>query len=325
MARTPSITDVTGILVGHYTSAERPTGCTVVTSEKRFVAGVDIRGGAPGTRESDLLRAENSVDRIDAVFLSGGSAFGLEVGTGISRYLEEHRRGFDAQIARVPIVCGAILFDLLLGNSRIRPDAQAGYDAIRTASRKPVSEGNVGAGAGATVGKIFGAENAMKGGLGSWAFTHSSGLSVGALAAVNSMGNVVDPSTGQTIAGSRSKNRKGFVSASRRIQKSFSLDLPFATSTVLGVVATNAVLSKTQCTKVAQMAQDALARCIYPSHMPWDGDTVFAISSGTWKQRKKMDVGILGALAADALAKAIVRGVMKAESWGKFPAAKDYP
>ena len=325
MPHTASLTDIDGILVGHYTSPHRPTGCTVVTSLKPFVAAADVRGGAPGTRDTELLRAENSLDEIDAIFLSGGSAFGLETGTGISRYLEQQGRGLDTQIARVPIVCGAILFDLLLGDPKIRPDAESGYEAAKAASRDPVAEGSVGAGAGATVGKIMGAEYAMKGGLGSWAIVQPNGFKVGALAAVNSIGSVVDPSTAKTISGVRRKDGKGFADIMKKLRDGFQPQSPFAANTTLGIVATNAVLTKAQCTRMAQMAHDAFARCIYPSHMPYDGDTVFAVSTGTWAKHKSTDVGVVGALAADALATAIVRGVLKAESWGKFPAAKDYP
>lgn len=324
MSRTPSLTDVEQILVGHYTLRERPTGCTVVTAPRPFVAGVDVRGGAPGTRETELLKPENSVDRVDAIFLSGGSAFGLDAGAGISRFLEEQGRGFDAQGTKVPIVCGAILFDLLLGDPGIRPDASAGYEAIRTASGAEVPEGNAGAGAGATVGKMLGPERAMKGGLGSWAIACPDGLKVGALAAVNSIGDIVDPSTGRIIAGARKADGKGFADLMEEIRKGYRPGSPFYGNTVLGVVATNASLSKAQCARIAVMAHDGLARCICPSHMPWDGDAIFAISTGTWTEGEGTDAGLIGALAADALATAIVRGIRKAESWGPYPAAKDY-
>ncbi len=322
MPRIPSITDVDGILVGHCTSGKRPTGCTVITSSKPFVAGVDVRGGAPGTREVELLRPENSVDQVDAVFLSGGSAFGLDAGSGISRYLEEHGRGFDTRFARVPIVCGAILYDLSLGDPKIRPGAAEGYKAIKAAGSERVAEGNVGAGAGATVGKLLGPERAMKGGLGSWALRLPGGLKVGALAAVNPVGDIVDPATGRIIAGAR--EGKGFAGAMTQIRKGFKPGSPLRGNTVLAVVATNASLTKTQCTRVARMAQDAIARCIYPAHMPWDGDTIFSISTGTWTRKNPPDTGVIGALAADALATAILRGVLECESWGNYPAAKDF-
>jgi len=324
MNRIPNITDVEGILVGHCTLRKRPTGCTVITARKPFVAGADVRGGAPGTREIELLKPENSVEKVDAIFLSGGSAFGLDAAAGVSRYLEEHGRGFDAQVARIPIVCGAILFDLWLGDPEIRPDARAGYEAIRSAARGRILEGNVGAGAGATVGKMMGSEHAMRGGLGSWAFRRPDGLKVGALAVVNSVGNVLDPKTGKIIAGARRRDGAGFVNMSAEIQKGLEPASPFHGNTVLGVVATNAILTKAQCTKIAQMAHDGLARCIYPSHMPWDGDTVFALSTGAWVPREGIADGTIGALAADALVAAIIRGVLKAESWGAYPAAKDF-
>jgi L-aminopeptidase/D-esterase-like protein len=318
-----SLTDIEGLLVGHFTLKERPTGCTVITAARPFTAGVDVRGGAPGERELELLKPENSVDQIDAIFLSGGSAFGLEVGAGVSRYLEEIGRGFDTRTARVPIVCGAILFDLGLGDPKIRPDSKAGYEATKAADSKPVAEGNVGAGAGATVGKMLGMERAMKGGLGSWALRSPDGLCVGALAAVNSLGDVVDATTGKIVAGARQDDV--FLNSMQELRKGGRPNAPFPGNTLLGIVATNARLNTIQCTVVARMAQDALARCILPSHTPWDGDTVFAISTGSWSTPNKPDAGIIGALAADVLAAAILRGVLKAESWGQFPAARDYP
>ena len=325
-SRTPSLTDIEGILVGHYTYHERPTGCTVITGPAPFAAGVDVRGGAPGTRETDLLKPENTVEKVDAIFLSGGSAFGLETATGISRYLEEKGRGFDMRVARVPIVCGAILFDLSLGDAKIRPDAEAGYEAMKAASSSAVAEGNVGAGAGATVGKLLGGERAMKGGLGSWGLRRPDGLKVGAIAAVNSVGDIADPATGKLMAGARKSDGSGFIDIMNQLRKGYTPGAPFRENTLIAVVATNAVLSKVQCSKVAQMAQDALARCIYPAHTPWDGDTVFAISTGSWSAGgESADVGLVGALAADVLATAILRGVRMAETWGSYPSAKDFP
>jgi L-aminopeptidase/D-esterase-like protein len=324
MPRTPSLTDVDGILVGHYTCGDRPTGCTVITGNKPFTAGIDVRGGAPGTRETDLLNPVNSMDSVDAVFLSGGSAFGLETGTGIVRFLEQQGRGFDTKAAKVPIVCGAVLFDLMLGDPRIRPDAKAGYEAAKAANSRPVAEGNIGAGAGATVGKMLGNEYAMKGGLGSWALKCRDGLRVGALAVVNSIGDVVDPAKGTIVAGARRKDGQGFAGIMRKLRKGYRPNAQFAGSTVLGVVATNAALTKTHCTRMAAMAQDALARCIYPAHMPWDGDIVFAVSTGRRPVREEEYVGIIGALAADVLATAIMRGVLQAKSWGDWPAAGNY-
>lgn len=324
--RTPSLTDIEGVMVGHYTFRERPTGCTVVTGPASFTAGVDVRGGAPGTRETDLLRPENTVEKVDAVFLSGGSAFGLETAAGISRYLEERGRGYDTRAARVPIVCGAILYDLSLGDARIRPNAEAGYAAVKAASDSPVKEGNVGAGAGATVGKMLGVERAMKGGLGSWSLQRPDGLKVGAVAAVNSVGDVIDPATGRIVAGARKSDGSGFVDTMAQLRKGYVPGSAFRENTVIAVVATNAALTKVQCLKLAQMAQDALARCLNPSHTPWDGDTVFALSTGNWQGGKKQgDVGLVGALAADTLVTAILRGVLMAETWGPYPCAADFP
>jgi L-aminopeptidase/D-esterase-like protein len=324
--RTPSLTDIEGVLVGHYTYRERPTGCTVITGPAPFTAAVDVRGGAPGTRETDLLKPEYTVEKVDAIFLSGGSAFGLETATGISRFLEEKGRGFDMRVARVPIVCGAILFDLALGDAKIRPNAEAGYEAMRAASSSAVVEGNVGAGAGATVGKLLGGERAMKGGLGSWSLHRPDGLKVGAVAAVNSAGDVVDPATGKLVAGARKSDGSGFVDTMDQLRKGYTPGSPFRENSLIAAVATNAFLTKTQCSKLAQMAQDALARCVYPAHTPWDGDTVFAISTGSWSAGgKPADVGLVGALAADVLAIAILRGVRMAETWGSYPSVRDFP
>jgi len=301
----------------------------VILADSPFSAGVDVRGGAPGTIETDLLRAENSVGKIDAVFLSGGSAFGLSVQAGVVSFLEEKGRGFPTRSAKVPIVCGAILYDLALGDSKIRPDARAGYEAAKTATPASVPEGNVGAGAGATVGKMLGIENAMKAGIGSWAVSVPGGLKVGALVALNCVGDVVDPSNGRIIAGARKRDGSGFANAISRLERGYQPGTPFRENTVLAVVATNADLDKAECTKVAQMAQDAIARAINPSHTPWDGDTVFAVATGKWARRgastPQVDVGVVGALAAHALATAILRAAREAETWGSYPAAKDFP
>ncbi len=321
--RRPSITDVDGILVGHYTYRDRPTGCTVVTSAEPLAAGVDVRGGAPGTRETDLLRSENMVEKINAVFLSGGSAFGLDVATGISRCLEEQHRGFAVGGVRVPIVCGAILFDLGLGDPKIRPDAEAGYEACRGAASAPVPEGNVGAGAGATIGKLLGLDRAMKAGLGSWSLARPDGLKVGAVVAVNCVGDVIDPSTGRIVAGARKADGSGFADTMEYLRRGAPVS-PVRQNTVIAVVATNAQCGKPQCNKIAQMAQDALARCVYPAHTPWDGDTVFSLATGGWENGgKPTDVGLVGALAADTLARAVLRAVEQAQSWNRLPAVRD--
>ncbi len=321
--RRPSLTDIDGILVGHFTHGARPTGCTVVLTREPCRAGVDVRGGAPGTRETDLLRPENVVEKVDAIFLSGGSAFGLGVAAGVEKYLEEQGRGFAVGKIRVPIICGAILFDLGLGDPAIRPGAEAGYEAARNAGDDAVAEGNKGAGAGATVGKLLGMERAMKGGLGSWAIRRPDGLQVGALVAVNAMGDIVDPATGKIVAGARNADGTGFADSMAHLRLAKAAPSGETGNTVIGVVATNAPLSKVQCHKVAQMAHDGLARSINPAHMPWDGDTVFAIATGA--AGAPADPGIVGALAADVLATAVLRAVRAAESWGAYPAARDYP
>jgi L-aminopeptidase/D-esterase-like protein len=311
--RRPSITDVEGIHVGHFTLQERLTGCTVIVSDLPFVAGVDVRGGAPGTRETDLLRPENTVDQIHGIFLSGGSAFGLDVGSGVVSFLEERGLGYRVGSVCVPVVCGAILFDLHTGDPRIRPDAQAGYAAALGASSQPVMEGNVGAGAGCTVGKIFGMHRAMKGGLGSWAWRRADGLCIGALVAVNAMGDVRDPATGAIIAGAKATDGDGFYDSMAHIGQGCPPESTFGGHTVIGVIATNATLDKTNCARVARMAQDALPRCIYPSHTLLDGDTIFALATGRHTfQAHPMEISVMGAMAAEVLAAAILRGCQAA-------------
>ena len=311
--RRPSLTDVEGILVGHCTLSGRPTGCTVITSRSPMVAGVDVRGGAPGTRETDLLRPENSVSGVNAVFLAGGSAFGLNVGAGVAQYLEEQGLGYCAGGVMVPIVCGAILFDLTLGDPRIRPDAGSGYEAARCADAEPVQEGNLGAGAGCTVGKLFGPERSMKGGLGSWSWRREDGLCIGALVAVNCVGDVWDPVQGAIIAGARDSGGNGFLDCMAQLRRGRIPGQMIGGNTVIGVVATNGTLDKACCTKVAQMAQDAIARCVYPSHTPMDGDTIFALATGRHAvECTPANISVIGALAADVLAAAIVRGCQAA-------------
>ncbi len=320
------MTDVDGILVGHFTCSERPTGCTVITCSSSFTAGVDVRGGAPGTRETDVLRAESTVQQIHAVVLSGGSAFGLDAASGAVRYIEEQGRGFAIGEIRVPVVCSAILYDLNVGSSHLRPDADAGYQAAKAADGSPVTEGNVGAGAGATVGKLLGFEHAMKGGLGSWSVSRPDGFQIGALVAVNCVGDVIDPVTGRILAGARKEDGMGFADVMLRIRCGSPVNPPPRASTVIGVVACNADLTKAQCNRVAQMAQDALARCIFPAHTPWDGDTVFALATGSWTaDHGAADIGIIGALAAEVLASAILRGIRQAQGWGDYPAERDFP
>jgi len=321
-----TLTDVRGVEVGHAQNDEALTGCTVILCRKGAVAGVDVRGGAPGTRETDLLDPINLVQKVHAIVLAGGSAFGLDAATGVMRYLEEHKIGFNTGAARVPIVPSAILYDLNLGHASVRPDSAMGYLAASQASSAPPAEGNVGAGTGASVGKMFGATLAMKAGLGTASLNIGGGIIVGALVAVNAWGDVVDPKTNQILAGLRSGkigplrvgSKNYFADTLSMLQKPVGRNLlGFASraNTVIGVVATNAKLTKAQATKVAQMAQDGVARTIRPAHTLLDGDTIFALSTGA----KKADISTVGAFAAEVMAEAIVRAVKLAKPAGGLP------
>ena len=317
------LTAVSGIKVGHHTLAERPTGCTVVLAEAGAVAGGDVRGGAPGTRETDLLDPVNMVQKVHAILLAGGSAFGLDAAGGVMRYLEEKGIGYDAFVAKVPIVTAAILFDLGVGgNPKIRPTADCGYAAAQAASDAPVAEGNVGAGAGATVGKLGGPARSMKAGVGSAAIVLPNGLVVAALVAVNAVGDVIDPATGQVVAGVRNADGKGFADA-RRLIRSGALARRPGENTTIGVVATNATLTKAEATKVAQMAHDGYARAISPAHTMADGDTVFALATGTLAGEG--NATLVGALAAEVMADAIVRAATQATGIPGIPAVRDLP
>lgn len=325
-----AITDVPGIRVGQVQDLEGLTGCTVVLSVKGAVGGVDQRGGAPGTRETDLLRPLHFVNEVHAVLLAGGSAFGLEAASGVMRYLEEQGVGFDARVARVPIVPAAILNDLGLGSPDARPDAEMGYQACLAATDERPAEGNAGAGAGATVGKVLGMGGAMKAGIGTASVDLGGGVVVGAIVAVNALGDVVDPRTGEILAGARPVKigparvgGAGPYADTLRVMKSAPVKtimrMMSSDNTVIGVVATNAALSKNGANKVAQMAQDGLARAVRPAHTMYDGDTIFALSLG----KKKADVNLIGAYAAEVVAESIVRAVRAAESAGGCPALAD--
>lgn len=324
------ITAVAGLELGHHTLSERPTGCTVVISREGAVGGVDVRGGAPGTRETALLDPVNSVERVNAVVLSGGSAFGLSAADGVVRYLDEHDVGYRVGDKVVPIVVGAILYDLgLEGEDRIRPGPECGYAAASASSSGTPEEGSVGAGAGATVGKMRGPDRAMKGGFGTASITLESGLTVAAAAAVNAVGDIVDPATGEVVAGARTADGTGFADMRRVLRAGGSEPAgtppagapPVGSSTTIGVVATNATLTKAQATKVAQMGQDGLARTIYPAHTPRDGDTVFSLATGAWEG--SADVTLIGALAADVMAEAILRAVRMAEGLPGIPSVSE--
>lgn len=305
-----SIVDVAGLAVGHFTDARRPTGCTVVLTPEGATCGVDVRGAAPGTRETELLSPLNAVEQVHAVLLAGGSAFGLDAAGGVMRWLEERGIGVAVGPARVPIVPAAILFDLWLGDSRIRPDAQAGYAACDAARREPPAQGSVGAGAGASVGKLFGIERAMRGGIGSASVTVA-GLTVGALVAVNALGDVVDPASGRPVAGARTADGAKLLGTMDALLRG-ELPAPFqpGQATTIGVIATDARLTKAQAGKVAQMAHDGLARSINPVHTMGDGDTLFALATGA--SGREANVTLLGALAAEVTARAVLRAVRAA-------------
>ena len=341
-----SITDVAGLRVGHFTDTRRPTGCTVVLTPEGAVAGVDVRGAAPGTRETELLSPLNAVEQVHAIVFAGGSAFGLDAASGVMRWLDE--RGFGIEVGpaqgvdpvqsfgpvgkpirvpiRVPIVPAAILFDLWVGDASIRPDAAAGYAACEAASTQPVAEGNVGAGTGATVGKLFGIQRAMRGGIGTASVTVG-GITVGALVAVNAIGDVIDPATGRVVAGARTPDGSAlFGSMQALLRGDVPAPLQPGMATTLGVVATDAVLTKAQANKLAQMAHDGLARTINPVHTMGDGDTVFALATGA--SGKTAHLTLIGALGAEMIAAAVLRAVRAATrlsgpGLSELPAAGD--
>ena len=320
-----SITRVAGIEVGQFTDTRRPTGCSVVIARAGAVAGVDVRGAAPGTRETDLLHPSNLVDRAHAILLAGGSAWGLDAAAGVMRWLEEQGIGLDVKFGLVPIVPAAVLFDLPVGDARIRPDAQAGYLACQAVSRQPPAQGNVGAGAGALVGKLFGLARAMRGGIGSASVTLD-GVTVGALVACNALGDVIDPDTGQVIAGARTADGKALLNIRRAI---LAGDMPqpllAGTNTTIGVIATDAILTKAQAHRLAQVAHDGLARSINPVHTLSDGDALFTL--GTGQAGKTAGMMVLGTLAAEVTARAVVRAIRAARSASSgglhWPAACD--
>ncbi len=327
-----AITDVPGIRVGHFSDPRRPTGCTVVLSTDGAVAGVDVRGAAPGTRETDLLSPQNSVERVHAVLLAGGSAFGLDAASGVMRWLDERTIGVPVGPLAVPIVPAAVLFDLLVGDARIRPDAAAGYAACDAATAQAPAEGNVGAGSGALVGKIFGLPHAMKGGIGT-ASVRVGEVVVGALVAVNALGDVVDPSqSGRIVAGSRTADGAALRDCAARL---LAGDDPQAllrhANTTLGVVATNAVQTKAQCQRLALAAHDGLARTIKPVHTVADGDTVFALSTAGPASNPTVIAAsgmLLATMAAEATQRAVLRAIWAAQTievnGQRWPSASDW-
>jgi L-aminopeptidase/D-esterase-like protein len=327
MKRLNAITDVPGIEVGHASDFKALTGCTVVLFGEGAIGGVDIRGAATGTRQIDALNPIHIVDKIHALLLTGGSSFGLDAAGGVMTYLEERGKGFDVVTTKVPIVPTAVIFDLGIGNFRVRPDHRMGYEACLNASKK-VEEGSVGVGVGATVGKLFGIDRAMKGGLGTSSIRGPKGLIVGALVVVNAFGDVIDPNSNQILAGARkSKKSLQLANASKWMmkgvtRKQFGGMVPSDASvfnTTLGVIATNANLSKKEVHQVAQIAHSGMAKVISPLHTTFDGDLIFAISLG----KKKADVNTVGLLGEVTLMESVKRAVTKADGFGVIPAYKD--
>ncbi|NPV68709.1 MAG: P1 family peptidase [Anaerolineae bacterium] len=319
-----TLTAIEGFRVGHAHNLDGPTGCTVVLCPPNTVGGVDQRGGAPGTRETDLLRPLHLVQHVNAVLLAGGSAYGLDAAGGVMRYLEERQTGFQVGVGVVPIVPAAILFDLDVGDPAIRPDAEMGYAACLAASTAPVEEGCVGAGAGARVGKLFGFGFSCKSGLGTALIALDGGIQVAALMAVNAVGDVVDE-TGRILAGTRQPPEGQTFAGALNILRGMVTLPPYpagaGSHTVIGVVATNAVLTKEETNKVAQMAHDGLARAVRPSHTMLDGDTIFALASGTGGPA---NVSVIGAFAAEAVAEAIRRAVLTATPLAGLPAGREF-
>jgi L-aminopeptidase/D-esterase-like protein len=303
-----SITDVKGIKLGHFEDKEALTGCSVIIAERGATAGVDVRGGSPGTSETDLLNPVNLVEKIHAIYISGGSAFGLDGVSGVMKYLEEQGIGFDTGYAKVPIVPAAIIYDLGIGNPKIRPDESMGYKACANATQANELQGNIGAGIGATVGKIRGMEFAMKGGLGTESITIDR-LIVGALVVVNSLGDIVNPFTNEIIAGALNDDKSSFVDTEKFIIESSKNSQQFKNTTI-GVIATNAILTKASATRIAMMASDGFARAIRPSHTLFDGDTVFALSTN----EVEADVTQIGTIAQRVMVLAILNAVKKAKT-----------
>jgi L-aminopeptidase/D-esterase-like protein len=319
----PAITDVPGVLVGHAQDLEACTGCTVVLTTDGATGGVDVRGGAPGTRETDLLNPTAMVSVVHAIALCGGSAFGLAAATGVVEWLRERAIGFDTGIAKVPIVPAAVIFDLGIGRADRWADAAMGYAACAAAGAT-VAEGCVGAGTGATVGKLLGLQAAVKSGVGAWSETLADGTVIGALVVCNAWGDVYRHTDGRIIAGTRDPQSGQLIDSMMLLRQpdyqAAASAIAAAQNTTLAVIATNAQLSKAEANKLAQMAQDGLARAIHPVHTPFDGDTVFVLATG---QRAGPPLAILGAIAADVLAQAIERSVLEATSAGGLPAARD--
>ena len=318
-----AITDIAGLKVGHFTDSRRPTGCSVLLCEQGVVAGVDVRGAAPGTRETDLLHPLATLEQVHALLLTGGSAFGLDAASGVMRWLEARGHGVQVGPVRIPIVPAAVLFDLWVGDAGIRPDANAGYAACEAASTEAPAQGSVGAGAGASVGKLFGITRAMKGGIGT-ASIKVGAITVAALVAVNAVGDVIDPASGRVIAGARDDSGRAPLHMMNALLAGRApAQLMAGMATTIGIVATDALLSKAQANKLAGMAHDGLARCINPVHTASDGDLMFALATGGSGRTGHMSV--LGALAAEVTARAVLNAVRAAQGLHEpdLPSARD--
>jgi len=317
-----AITDVPGFQVGHAQDFKGATGCTVVLCPAGTVGGLDVRGSAAGTRQTDSLHPFHFVDEVHAVLLSGGSAFGLDASGGVMRFLEERGIGYQTTAGKVPIVPTAIIYDLGIGEGKVRPNQEMGYQACLNSHSGRVEEGSVGAGAGASVGKLLGIRWATKGGLGTTSILLPNGVIVASLLVVNAFGDVVDPGDRKILAGARDpRNGTSFINSAARIKEGFSLPRPETgfQNTTLGIVATNVKLSKRQTIKVAQMAQSGLPRTISPIHSTVDGDLIFALSAGDLRY----DVNAVGLLAEEAVATAVIRAIREAEGLGFLPACRD--
>jgi len=316
------ITDIEGIMIGHAQDLEGATGCTVLIGENGVIAGVDVRGGAPGTRETDILKSGYLVEKIYAVTLAGGSAFGLDAASGVMQYLEERGVGFDVTVTKVPIVCGAVLFDLNIGDHRVRPDKNMGYEACLNANNKECVNGNVGAGAGATVGKILGMERAMKSGLGPYC-VQTGDLKVGAVVAVNCFGDVIDPATGEILAGVLSEDLKTLSNTEEIMIREYADKAdkrdPFSGNTSIGIIVTNAKLTKSEANKVASMAHNGYGRTLRPAHSMFDGDTIFAIAT----DQVNGEISVVGLLAARVMEQAVIRAIKKTSSLCGFKCYND--
>lgn len=315
---TGSIVDVPGVRVGHATDVLKHTGCSVVIFDEGAVCGVDVRGGSPGTRETELLKPENSIEKIHGLLLSGGSAYGLNAAAGVMQYLEENSIGFKTDYGVVPCVPAAVIFDLNFGLPSRRPDLAMGYRAAKASSRLQFRSGNTGAGCGATVGKLAGFDKAMKGGLGTASTVSQDGLVVAAMVVVNSVGEIRDPSTGKILAGAYDSQGQ-FIDLARWPFSCDGSQNLAGSNTTLGIICTNATLNKAQMTKISQMAHDGMARTIYPVHTTFDGDTIFSATTGGIQS----DVNTVGVLAANMISAAIVDAIVHAENHMGVPAYKD--